>query len=198
MREHTVNTLDNFICGWYLEDTSICDQLIEYHKNNDKKYQGKHTYPGTNRKETGITDLSVKDSMDCKLHDRALLEDYLPKLQSVTDLYVEKYQYCNMGEPWVLENYPTIQHYKPGGGFHAWHYERSHKLIPVVLRHLQYMTYLNDVEEDGETEFFYQKLKIKPQKGLTIIWPTDWTFTHRGITSMKEDKYIITGSYIFK
>ena len=33
MRPHQVNELDNFIGGWYLEDTSICDELIEYHKN---------------------------------------------------------------------------------------------------------------------------------------------------------------------
>jgi hypothetical protein len=55
------------------------------------------------------------------------------------------------------------------------------------------MTYLNDVESGGETEFLYQNLKIKPQKGLTLIWPTDWTHTHRGIPSMEEEKMIVTG-----
>jgi hypothetical protein len=55
------------------------------------------------------------------------------------------------------------------------------------------MTYLNDVTDGGETEFFYQKLKIKPEKGLTLIWPSDWPWTHRGIPSHTEDKYITTG-----
>ncbi len=55
------------------------------------------------------------------------------------------------------------------------------------------MTYLNDIKEGGETEWYYQKLKVKPKKGLTVIWPADWTFTHRGITAKKEHKYIITG-----
>ena len=32
MREHSVNKLDNFICGWYMDDTSLCDELIEYYK----------------------------------------------------------------------------------------------------------------------------------------------------------------------
>jgi hypothetical protein len=54
------------------------------------------------------------------------------------------------------------------------------------------MTYLNDVEIGGETEFFHQKLKIRPEKGLTLIWPADWTFTHIGITS-PEEKFIVTG-----
>ena len=45
------------------------------------------------------------------------------------------------------------------------------------------MTYLNDVNDYGETEFYYQKLKIKPEKGKTVIWCADWTHTHRGISS---------------
>jgi hypothetical protein len=60
-------------------------------------------------------------------------------------------------------------------------------------RHLVFMTYLNDVTDGGETEFFYQKLKVKPEKGLTLIWGADWTFTHRGITSPTQTKYIVTG-----
>ena len=59
------------------------------------------------------------------------------------------------------------------------------------------MTYLNDVTDGGETEFMYQKLKIKPKKGLTLIWPADWTHTHRGIPSMTQVKYIATGWYCY-
>ena len=57
------------------------------------------------------------------------------------------------------------------------------------------MTYLNDVTDQGETEWLHQNLKIKPKKGLTIFWPTDWTFVHRGITSPSQEKYIATGWY---
>jgi len=59
------------------------------------------------------------------------------------------------------------------------------------------MTYLNDISDEGETEFLYQKIKVKPEKGLTLIWPTDWTHTHRGIPSQTETKYIATGWYRF-
>jgi hypothetical protein len=59
------------------------------------------------------------------------------------------------------------------------------------------MTYLNNIKKGGETEFFYQNLKVKPEKGLTLIWPADWTFTHRGIPSPKEIKYITTGWYSY-
>ena len=59
------------------------------------------------------------------------------------------------------------------------------------------MTYLNDVEDGGETEFKLQNLKIKAEKGKTVIWPVDWTYTHRGIISPKQEKYIVTGWYDF-
>ena len=54
------------------------------------------------------------------------------------------------------------------------------------------MTYLNDVPNGG-TEFLFQKLKVPAKKGLTLIWPTDFTHAHRGIISKTNEKYIITG-----
>ena len=59
------------------------------------------------------------------------------------------------------------------------------------------MTYLNTVKDGGETEFIYQKLKVKPETGLTLIWGSDWPFTHRGITSKTKTKYITTGWYSY-
>ena len=60
-------------------------------------------------------------------------------------------------------------------------------------RRLVFMTYLNDIEEGGGTEFYYQKIITPAKKGLTLLWPTDWTHTHRGQVSDTEEKYIITG-----
>jgi len=59
------------------------------------------------------------------------------------------------------------------------------------------MTYLNDVTDEGGTEFFHQKLKVSPEKGLTLIWPVDWTHLHRGVPSPTQEKYIITGWFSF-
>ena len=67
----------------------------------------------------------------------------------------------------------------------------------TVKRLLVYMTYLNTVKKGGHTEFLYQKLKIKPEKGLTLIWPADFTHTHRGNVVEEGDKYIATGWYCY-
>ena len=54
------------------------------------------------------------------------------------------------------------------------------------------MTYLNSVDNGG-TEWLYQELKIDAVKGLTIIWPADFAWTHKGIVSPDQEKWIATG-----
>ena len=66
----------------------------------------------------------------------------------------------------------------------------------ITNRALVYMTYLNTVTDQGETEFKYQKTKYKPVKGKSLIWPTDFTHTHRGIPSPTQEKWIATGWFI--
>ena len=116
-------------------------------------------------------------------------------LQTVVEKYVEKYNFAGCANPWRVVEITKIQHYKPNEGYHGWHFERSLDAINTncINRHLVFMTYLNDVDDAGETEFYYQQLKVKPEIGKTLIWPADWTHTHRGITSPTENKYIITG-----
>ena len=54
-----------------------------------------------------------------------------------------------------------------------------------------------DIDDGGGTEFKLQKMKVKAEKGKTIIWPSDWTHTHRGIVSPSKEKYIVTGWWSF-
>ena len=55
------------------------------------------------------------------------------------------------------------------------------------------MTYLNDIKDGGETYFSSQDLKVKPEKGLTLIWPAYWTHMHKGIPAITEHKMVTTG-----
>lgn len=59
------------------------------------------------------------------------------------------------------------------------------------------MTYLNDIEEGGETEFYWQNIKMKPKKGLTVLWPSDFTHRHRGLPCDVE-KWITTGWFCWQ
>lgn len=86
----------------------------------------------------------------------------------------------------------------PGGGYHVWHPEQGageHSRRVIV-----YMVYLNDLSEKagGETEFLYQRLRIKPEENLMLLWPAAYTHTHRGnIVLTEEYKYIVTGWFYY-
>lgn len=94
----------------------------------------------------------------------------------------------------------NIQKYdKNKGGYPHWHSEQfpqqghNEALHRVVL----YMFYLNDVEEGGETEFYYQDKKIKPKKGTMVIAPAGFTHSHRGNIPKSGNKYIATSWIMF-
>lgn len=188
MKQHYINELDNFMGAWYLDDTSICDRLIDFHKNSPNQHQGT-IGKGVNP--------SVKDSTDVELKDDIVMIEYFDQLKLVTAEYIKKYPWCNGYNPFALTQVALVQHYKPTSAYFGWHSERIGTREIATTRHLVFMTYLNDVDDGGETEWFHQNLKIKPEKGLTVIWPTDWTFTHRGVASPTQDKYIVTGWFNF-
>jgi prolyl 4-hydroxylase len=182
---------DGFINGWVIEDLSLCDQIISFFNKSLNKHDGT-----VHRNNMLFVDKSEKLSVDCSLlDDMDLANKYAEQLQKVCDKYIEKYPYCNEGKEWGIAENINVQGYPKGGGYFKYHFERNCGEGVVGSRHLVFMTYLNDVEDGGETEFLYQKIKIKPKKGLTVIFPADWTFTHRGIASPTEEKFIVTGWY---
>ena len=66
--------------------------------------------------------------------------------------------------------------------------------IDNVSRSLAWIIYLNDVPEgEGETEFLYQGLRVTPKQGTLVMWPAQFTHTHRGNPVYNCTKYIATG-----
>lgn len=189
MTPHEINDKDNFIMAWRFEDASFCDEIVDYY-GTQEPVRGESGRFGVN------TD--IKDSFDVELGVGAHTGRYYVHLQKCVNAYIEKYKYCNEQLPWSITEGVNIQKYFPNGGYHQWHCERIGATHETNARHLVFMTYLNDVTDAGETEFFHQKLKIKPEKGLTVIWPADWTFTHRGIASPTQEKMIVTGWFTFQ
>lgn len=89
-----------------------------------------------------------------------------------------------------------IQKTPPRGGYHFWHCENFNK--QTSTRVLAWMIYLNDIPEgEGETEFIWQKLRVRPEAGKCLLWPTQFTHTHRGNPVYSTTKYIATGWYTF-
>jgi len=187
MKEHKFD-VNSFIGGWYIPK-KLCDNLIKFFKTHkDRSIEG--FIDGV---QGSVVDKSWKESRELKIHRNymeGVIKDYRQQLQKVTDLYLKKYPMSNKVAPFaIVENY-NLQYYEKNQGFKKWHNERSS--YDISPRHLVFMTYLNDVD-DGGTYFYHQKITSPAKKGLTLIWPTDWTHTHKGQISKKHEKYIITG-----
>ncbi|NDB62033.1 2OG-Fe(II) oxygenase [bacterium] len=193
LKNHNINDLDNFICGWYI-DEKLCDDMVGYHKNADHRWQAELRSQGV----PSGANKAIKNSIDCNILDKNLYKRYITELQKCVDLYCKKYTWVNNISKWRVIEAANLQHYiPPDGGYHAWHCERCGGSNENNRRVMVFLTYLNNVIDGGETEFFYQKIKIKAEKGLTIIFPADWMFVHRGIVSNTQEKYIYTGWFSF-
>jgi 2OG-Fe(II) oxygenase superfamily len=193
LKEHVLPATSSFIGAWFLEELTVCDGMLEFFTTCEAFERA----PGVVGSMTGPRlDKKVKDSIDLHVDVNmkdARLRRYIDGLYGVIEMYKQKYRYAFTSAPWTIEPGLSIQQYPPGGGFVVWHTERTGGMQHCVYRHLAFMTYLNDVDEGGETEFFYQNVKVQPRKGLTMLWPADWTHTHRGVPAPKEPKAIVTG-----
>ena len=94
----------------------------------------------------------------------------------------------------------NAQKYEKGvGNYGYWHSE----IFPQpngnepLHRTLLFIIYLNDVEEGGETDFYYQGKSIKPKAGTMIIAPCGFTHTHRGNIPVSSDKYVLTSWMLY-
>jgi hypothetical protein len=86
------------------------------------------------------------------------------------------------------------------GGYPHWHseiYPRDPS-ADTLHRALLFTVYLNEVPEAGETEFYYQQRKIRPETGSLLIAPAGFTHTHRGNMPIGGDKFIATSWILFQ
>jgi hypothetical protein len=94
----------------------------------------------------------------------------------------------------------NAQKYDQGkGNYGYWHSEiyPQKGANDALHRMLLFIIYLNDVEEGGETDFYYQQTSIKPKAGTMIIAPCGFTHTHRGNIPISSDKYVLTSWMLF-
>tara|TARA_Y100001968_G_C19284574_1_gene680974 strand:- start:315 stop:917 length:603 start_codon:yes stop_codon:yes gene_type:complete len=184
------NLNPNFIGSWEME-TSICDEIIAYYEKHKKKQVQGST-------STGIVNLETKNRKDISLTPKELS---LPNNQIFNKYFENLFEfYKDYNTQWpflgsIISHLEigrfNIGRYLPGQHFQKIHTERA--TLDSLHRLLAFMTYLNDVKDGGSTYFSHYDLDIKPKKGLTIIWPAEWTHAHKGNIINSGSKYIITG-----
>jgi hypothetical protein len=164
----------------------FCRFCIEKFEVDERKYQGEVSLR---------VDLDIKDSIDLRISglngweaaDAIFEAQFREPAREYLDFLVEM---C-VGIHSPYDSGYQIQRTLPGGGY-DWHNDSSvepngdHRLFT-------YIWYLNTITDgSGYTEFF-DGTRIQPVAGRLILFPSTWTWVHRGIPPATGKKYIATG-----
>ena len=117
-------------------------------------------------------------------------QDLMDGVNGCLIYYTKNYPYLTNFN--YVSSLTLLQKTNPTEGYHIFHGENLN--WNASDRTMAWTVYLNDVKEGGETEFLYQGIKVKPEKGKVVIWPGSYTHIHRG-NPPGSPKYIATGWY---
>ena len=107
-------------------------------------------------------------------------EEYLCEIAPTFE--VDGYEYYDTGY--------QIQRYEPDAGY-RWHHD-DNVAQSLEQRAMTFIWYLNSIKEDGYTEFV-DGTRVRAKEGRIVIFPSGWTFLHRGYPPKNQRKYICTG-----
>ena len=186
--------IDSFSDFIYVSDGALepefCKNVIEKFEKDDNKHQG---IIGVGRPNT-----SIKDSVDLNISN-------YPNWKEQNHVF---YQSLNIHHglyyngKWSKEQFISadlndsgyqIQRTRPGAGY-VWHHDAAFGDSVEIrgVRSSTYIWYLNDIDEDGYTEFI-DGTKVQPKTGRICIFPATWTYMHRGYPPKNQTKYLVTG-----
>lgn len=165
----------------------LCEKIIDLFLKETNKCPGL-TSGGLNIKVKNTTDFHLKNNPTEKWSkiDNELYKALNSCLEKYRNKYNAFFQFNNIEDTGF-----QIQRYIANEGFYDYH----HDFLVENNKHriLTFLFYLNNVQEGGETEFFYGNFKINPIAGKCVLFPASWTFPHKGLMPISNDKYIVTG-----
>ena len=166
----------DFIGVWdNVIDDNFCDIIIKTLDESTQIVPRNHTYVVDSQLDIGAFNPLLANHIMCAV--RICCEQYFNWYP-----FLKNYNYHSTT--------CIVQKTMPTEGYHGWHSETND--IACANRTLVWSVYFNDIEGSGETEFLYQKQKIKPKAGRVLIFPGSFTHLHRG-NPPYEPKYIATG-----
>jgi hypothetical protein len=131
---------------------------------------------------------------DAKYNQSDLCNEIMDYLHSCLLEYIEEFgqlKALTLSNRYAVKLQRTL----PTGGYHVWHCENGNP-PENYCRELVWMIYLNDMPDgEAETEFLYQRRRVKPSRGTVVFWPAGSTHIHRGNPVYTGAKYILTGWY---
>ena len=191
MKRININTQQtHFIGCWNLENNKLCNEITNFFENNKNLQKQGVTASGKNLKAKSRIDIKVSPN-DLKKPKFEILKQYVNELHKCFLDYQNQWPFLKSMLKDIDIGEFNIGKYSPGDHFAVLHSERTS--LATLHRLFAWMTYLNDVEDGGQTNFSHYGIKIKPEIGKTLIWPAEWTHAHTGEVLKSGTKYMITG-----
>ena len=164
----------------------FCKKVIEKFNNDDNTYRG-ITARGHSKNVKRSLDLCISSLENWKKEDNIFYEslhknynNYLEHLNK----HLKGVAFCPNN---LIDTGYQIQRTDPGE-FYVFHHDFNRDTI----RYFTFIWYLNDVEHDVYTEFI-DGTRVQPKAGRFLMFPSTWTYIHRGYPPKNEVKYICTG-----
>jgi hypothetical protein len=193
-----------------------CDYIVNLIENNPSLTYAGRTGSGQNTKVKKSIDIDLYKFPNDDFINKKLLPSMFKSIKTNLIKYCKK---NSITAPWpnaeglfgdvikteeeywdrinkyvVFDNlFSLCKKYNKNDGYFNWHLDTGTVVDyrwRLFSRSVVCMFYLNDVDEGGETGFYYQDVEIKPKKGTLVIFPAGFTHLHRGKTPISNDKYI--------
>ena len=161
----------------------FCDKVIEKFLADDHIVPG-HTFAGLMPDVKQSDDLMISDLEHWAAEDRVFST-------ALSNGLFKYFKHISKNRINYTHNYPLfdtgyqIQRTCPGG-FYEWHPDSSDS------RYITFIFYLNDVKKGGYTEFI-DGTRIQPKAGTLLFFPASFTYVHRGVAPVDQEKFIVTG-----
>ena len=180
----------HFIGCWDLENNKLCNEITNFFEQNKNLQKPGASGMGLNIKIKKTTDIRINPN-DLNKPKFEILKQYIKELHKCFLDYQSQWPFLKSMLKTVDIPAFNIQKYSRGDHFASLHSERT--TLSTLHRLFAWMTYLNDVDDGGQTNFNHYGIKIKPEIGKTLIWPAEWTHAHTGEILKSGTKYIVTG-----
>jgi Rps23 Pro-64 3,4-dihydroxylase Tpa1-like proline 4-hydroxylase len=197
---YNLNVLDNQKLFYYTDVITRPDKLIEFIENmndNPKSYQSISAW----KDWFSSSDLSDNYGKTKNIFNYYKTEDeelnreilYIVNCFKSAALYCANNYAINLGIQNInLTGTFHLQKYNPGAkmGPHVDGYNQENKFAYSVV------LYLNDNYDGGEINFPNQNVKLKPQAGSMLIFPSNEPYVHEVNEVVSGNKYIATTMWL--
>ena len=175
----------------------LCKDIIEIYEKTQNKHRAT-TLNGMNEDVFNAMQCYIKNITDKDwpaIHEflkQELTNNLKTYMKTLDDQIGDGNAYQHMKEDIIYNDFHINKYECKNEGKYEYHIDRYLTKGMDQERHITFIWYLNDVAEGGETEM-RGNMRIKPEAGKLLLFPSTWTYPHCSRKTISNDKYVIVG-----